>query len=67
MRAQSLISMRKLTFFEVLSRIQVGDAAADSPWATIYGFKGAFSVKLQEWRGPHLLTVLQEIPKAIKK
>jgi SAM-dependent methyltransferase len=43
-----------------------GDAAADSPWATIYGFKGAFSVKLQEWRGPHLLTVLQKIPVSIK-
>ncbi len=39
-----------------------GDAAADSPWARIYGFKGAFHVVSEEWRGPHLLTVLQKIP-----
>jgi SAM-dependent methyltransferase len=38
------------------------DKVADSPWASIYGFKGAFSVKLEEWQGPHLLTVLQKKP-----
>jgi len=38
-----------------------GDKAADSPWAIIYGFKGAFAVKSEEWQGPHLLTVLQKI------
>lgn len=41
-----------------------GDAAADAPWARIYGFKGAFHVVSEEWRGPHLLTVLQKIPVA---
>jgi SAM-dependent methyltransferase len=30
-------------------------------WATGYGFNGAFEIKLQEWRGPHLLTVLQKV------
>jgi SAM-dependent methyltransferase len=39
-----------------------GNVDATSPWAKIYGFKGAFSVKTEEWRGPHLLTVLQKIP-----
>ncbi len=39
-----------------------GDAQPDSPWAAMYGFKGAFAVKIQEWRGPHLLTVMQKIP-----
>lgn len=43
------------------------DKAADSPWAVIYGFKGAFTVKLEEWRGPHLLTVLQKIPPRAKE
>jgi len=38
------------------------DSAADSPWASIYGFKGAFHVVSEEWRGPHLVTVLQKIP-----
>lgn len=38
-----------------------GDREADSPWAAIYGFNGAFSVKIEEWRGPHLLTVMQKI------
>ncbi|MBK7001226.1 MAG: hypothetical protein IPH35_15010 [Rhodoferax sp.] len=33
------------------------------PWASIYGFKGHFTARLQEWRGPHLLTVLQKSPK----
>lgn len=30
-------------------------------WASGYGFKGAFDIKLQEWRGPHLLTVMQKV------
>jgi SAM-dependent methyltransferase len=30
-------------------------------WGAGYGFKGAFIVCLQEWRGPHLLTVLKKI------
>lgn len=39
-----------------------GNQAHDSPWAVIYGFKGAFNVISEEWRGPHLVTVLQKIP-----
>jgi hypothetical protein len=39
-----------------------GDQSPTSPWAVIYGFKGAFKVVSEEWRGPHLLTVLQKIP-----
>ena len=31
-------------------------------WAAGYGFTGAFMIRLQEWRGPHLLTVLQKVP-----
>lgn len=31
-------------------------------WASGYGFKGAFQIKLQEWRGPHLLVVMQKVP-----
>jgi SAM-dependent methyltransferase len=31
-------------------------------WAACYGFTGAFSVRMQEWRGMHLLTVLQKVP-----
>jgi SAM-dependent methyltransferase len=30
-------------------------------WAAAYGFTGAFEIKLQEWRGPHLLTVMQKV------
>jgi SAM-dependent methyltransferase len=30
-------------------------------WAAGYGFNGAFNIKMQEWRGPHLLTVMQKI------
>ncbi len=30
-------------------------------WASGYGFNGAFEIKLQEWRGPHLLTVMQKV------
>ncbi len=37
------------------------DGAPDSPWARIYGFKGAFRRVSEEWRGPHLVTVLQKI------
>lgn len=33
-------------------------------WASSYGFKGAFHIRLQEWRGPHLLTVMQKTPVA---
>ncbi|MBK7001211.1 MAG: class I SAM-dependent methyltransferase [Rhodoferax sp.] len=39
-----------------------GDGHATSPWAVIYGFKGAFTLRLEEWRGSHLLTVLQKLP-----
>ena len=39
-----------------------GDRSPTSPWAVIYGFKGAFKVVSEEWHGPHLLTVLQKIP-----
>ena len=39
-----------------------GDRSPTSPWAVIYGFKGAFKVVSEEWRGPHLLTVMQKIP-----
>ena len=34
-------------------------------WAAMYGFRGAFVVRLQEWRGPHLLTVLQKMPLSV--
>jgi SAM-dependent methyltransferase len=30
-------------------------------WARSYGFKGAFIVHQQEWRGPHLLTVMHKV------
>lgn len=30
-------------------------------WASGYGFKGSFLMKIQEWRGPHLLTVMQKV------
>ena len=30
-------------------------------WAKIYGFRGAFRIELQEWRGPHLLTVMKKV------
>lgn len=33
-------------------------------WAVAYGFKGAFAMRIQEWRGPHLLTVMQKVPVA---
>lgn len=35
---------------------------AANRWAAGYGFTGAFMIRLQEWRGPHLLTVMQKIP-----
>jgi SAM-dependent methyltransferase len=31
-------------------------------WATQYGFKGAFKILQQEWRGPHLLTIMEKVP-----
>jgi len=31
-------------------------------WASDYGFRGAFHIKLQEWRGAHLLVALQKVP-----
>lgn len=31
-------------------------------WAAGYGFNGAFHIRLQEWRGAHLLTVMQKVP-----
>lgn len=31
-----------------------------SRWASIYGFTGAFKMRMQRWQGPHLLTVLQK-------
>jgi hypothetical protein len=33
----------------------------ETRWASIYGFKGAFKVRLQEWRGPHSVAVLQKV------
>ncbi len=30
-------------------------------WASGYGFNGAFLIQLQEWRGPHLLTVMKKV------
>jgi SAM-dependent methyltransferase len=30
-------------------------------WASMYGFKGAFLIAMQEWRGPHLLTVMKKV------
>ena len=31
-------------------------------WASMYGFKGAFEIVKQEWRGPHLLSILKKVP-----
>jgi hypothetical protein len=30
-------------------------------WARIYGFKGAFRMEMQEWRGIHLLTQMRKV------
>lgn len=30
-------------------------------WAAMYGFKGAFHIKVQEWQGAHLFVVLQKV------
>lgn len=30
-------------------------------WASIYGFTGRFLVRSQEWRGPHLQSILQKV------
>ena len=32
-------------------------------WASMYGFNGAFEIIQQEWRGPHLLTIMKKVPK----
>ncbi|MFP5392252.1 MAG: class I SAM-dependent methyltransferase [Gammaproteobacteria bacterium] len=34
----------------------------ENRWATAYGFKGSFKIVNQEWRGPHLLTIMQKVP-----
>lgn len=34
-------------------------------WASGYGFKGAFQMRMQEWRGVHLLSVMQKVPLAV--
>ena len=31
-------------------------------WGQMYGFNGAFKIVRQEWRGPHLLSILQKVP-----
>jgi SAM-dependent methyltransferase len=30
-------------------------------WAAIYGFKGRFTILSQEWRGPHLLSLMRKV------
>lgn len=30
-------------------------------WASAYGFHGAFQVVSQEWRGPHLMSILRKV------
>lgn len=30
-------------------------------WASIYGFKGKFKIVSQEWRGPHLLSIMTKV------
>ena len=30
-------------------------------WGQMYGFNGAFRIMSQEWRGPHLLSILQKV------
>jgi SAM-dependent methyltransferase len=34
----------------------------ENRWGGAYGFNGAFKIISQEWRGPHLLTVMQKVP-----
>lgn len=38
-------------------------------WGQMYGFTGAFRIISQEWRGPHLLTLLQKVavPDSVSK
>lgn len=31
-------------------------------WGGAYGFTGAFRILMQEWRGVHLLTVMEKVP-----
>jgi len=33
-------------------------------WAEMYGFKGAFQIVEQTWRGPHLASILRKTPVA---
>jgi SAM-dependent methyltransferase len=33
----------------------------ENRWGGAYGFNGAFKIQLQEWRGPHLLTVMIKV------
>lgn len=37
-----------------------GNGHATSPWAVIYGFRGAFAVEHEQWQGSHLRTVLRK-------
>jgi SAM-dependent methyltransferase len=30
-------------------------------WGVIYGFKGKFEILSQEWRGPHLVTLMRKV------
>lgn len=30
-------------------------------WASVYGFEGSFEIISQEWRGPHLLSLLRKV------
>jgi SAM-dependent methyltransferase len=30
-------------------------------WAAGYGFKGSFEIVSQEWRGPHLVTIMRKV------
>ncbi|MEX8493335.1 class I SAM-dependent methyltransferase [Sphaerotilus sp.] len=30
-------------------------------WASVYGFKGSFEIVSQEWRGPHLLSLMRKV------
>lgn len=40
-----------------------GDNRPDCPWAAMYGFVGSFRMVSQEWQGPHLMSVMQKIPR----
>lgn len=34
---------------------------ATNRWAAAYGFKGGFNIVSQEWRGPHLLSIMSKV------